>query len=228
MKLLSVCGAKPNSLSSGEWVRRVVDQTNRAVRLGEGRREIVGRQVECQREQRHQPRRHRLHRPIIRGRRGAELGHILGPAVQPDKRLVVDDVGVVGGAIAGDVEALAEIRLGVLVDRRMAHDLPAEGQVADVVLADLERELVPFGAREELLGDGEGAIDQLLRYAMIGDDEKPGVFAGASDGTRQRRCRARLAGEIRADIEHRNAALVRGLMSHNRGLHGSRARPAPA
>src|SRR5262245_4696891 len=57
-------------------------------------------------------------------RRGAELGHVLGPAVQPDQRLVVDDVGVVGGAVAGDVEALAEIRLGVLVDRRTAHDLP--------------------------------------------------------------------------------------------------------
>src|SRR5207247_1655470 len=34
-----------------------------------------------------------------------------------------------------------------------------------------------------------------------------GVFAGAGNGTRQRRVRARLAGEIRADIEHWNAAL---------------------
>src|SRR5262245_44460971 len=112
---------------------------------------------------------------------------------------------VVGGAIAGDVEALAEVRLGVPVHRRMAHDLPAERQVADVVLADLERELGPFGAREELLGDGEGAVDQMLGHAVIGDDEKPGIFAGAGDGPRQRRRRAGLAGEIRADIEHRNA-----------------------
>ena len=44
---------------------------------------------------------------------------------------------VVGGAVAGDVKALAEIRLGVLVDRRMPHDLAAEREVADVVLADL-------------------------------------------------------------------------------------------
>src|SRR6059036_802802 len=88
----------------------------------------------------------------------------------------------------------------------MAYDLPAERQVADVVLADLERELVPFGAREELLGDGEGAVDQLRRHAVIGDDEKPGVFAGAGDGMRQRCRRPRLAGEIRADIKHRNAA----------------------
>ena len=82
--------------------------------------------------------------------------------------------------------------------------------------ADLERELVPFGAREEFLGDGEGVVDQMLRHAVIGDDEKPGVFAGAGDSTRQRRCRSGLAAEIRADIEHRNAALARRL-----GLGGS-------
>jgi hypothetical protein len=134
-----------------------------------------------------------------------------GQRLRVDQRLVVDDVGVVGSAVAGDVEALAEIRLGILVDRRMAHDLPAERQVTDVVLADLERELIRFGAGEESLGDGERVVDQMLRHAVIGDDEKPGVFAGAGNGTRQRRGRARLAGEIRADIEHRNAALSRGL-----------------
>ncbi len=98
----------------------------------------------------------------------------------------------------------------------MAHDLPAERQIADVVLADLERELVRFGAREELLGDGEGVVDQMLRHAVIGDDEKPGVFAGAGDGTRQRRRCPGLAGEIRADIKHRDTAVVRRL-----GLGGS-------
>jgi len=98
-------------------------------------------------------------------------------------------------------------------------------------------ELFRFGAREKVLGHGERVVDQLLRHAVIGDDEKPGVFAGASDRTRQRRCRSRLAGEIRADIEHRNAALARGLglggseihvMSHNLCLRGPRARRAPA
>ena len=89
----------------------------------------------------------------------------------------------------------------------MAHDLAAERQVADVVPADLERELVPFGAREELLGDGEGVVHQTLRNTVTGDDEKPRVFAGARDGPRQRRGGSRLAAEIRADIEDRNAAL---------------------
>ena len=100
----------------------------------------------------------------------------------------------------------------------------------------LSASLSAFGAREELLGDGEGVVDQMLRHAVIGDDEKPGVFAGAGDGPRQRRRRSRLAGEIRADIEHRNAALARGIglggsethvMSHNCCLRGSRARHAP-
>src|SRR5215471_10806702 len=93
----------------------------------------------------------------------------------------------------------------------MTHDLPTERQVADVVLADLEREFVLFWAREKLLGDGEGVVDQTRRHAVIGDDEKPGVFASASDRTRQRRSRSRVAGEIRADIEHRNAARGLGL-----------------
>src|SRR5262249_52699335 len=110
------------------------------------------------------------------------------------KRLFVDDVGVVGGAVASDVEALTEIRPGVLVDRRMAHDLPAERQVANVVLADLERELFRFGAREEALGHSEGVVDQRLRHAVTGDDEKPGGFAPAGDGTRQRRCPSRPPG----------------------------------
>jgi hypothetical protein len=58
-----------------------------------------------------------------------------------------------------------------------------------------------------LLGDGEGVVDQLLRYAVIGDDEKSGVLAGVGNGTRQRRRRPRLAGEICADIGHGNAAM---------------------
>src|SRR5262249_23759901 len=171
--------------------------------------------------QRYQPRRHRLHGPVIPHRRGAELGHVRGPAVEPDQRFVVDDVGMVGSAVASDVEALAEIRFGVLVDRRMPHDLPAERQVPDVVLADLERELVLFGAGEESLGDGERVVDQMLRHAVMGDDEKPGVFAGSGNGTRQRRGRACLAGEIRADIEHRNAAVSRGLGLGGGETHGS-------
>src|SRR5687768_946141 len=93
----------------------------------------------------------------------------------------------------------------------MAHDLPAERQVTDVVLADLQRELVRFGTREEFLGDGESVVDQLRRHAVIGNDEKPGVFAGAGNGTRQRRRRPRIAGEIRADIEHGNSAMCQWL-----------------
>ena len=46
------------------------------------------------------------------------------------------------------------------------------------------------------------------RHAVIGDHEKPGVFAGARDGARERRCGAGIAGEIRPDVEHRNAAVT--------------------
>jgi hypothetical protein len=105
----------------GRRVRRVVNEPNRAVRLGERRGEIIGRQVE----------------------------------------------------------------------RQMLY------------WSTLSASLSLFGTREELLGDGEGVVDQVLRHAVIGDDEKPGSSC--------------LAGEIRGDIEHRNAALGGGLGLCRRG-----------
>jgi hypothetical protein len=45
---------------------------------------------------------------------------------------------------------------------------------------------------------------------VIGDDKKPGVFAGAGDGPREWRCGADIAGDVWPDVDHRNAALIRG------------------
>jgi hypothetical protein len=113
---------------------------------------------------------------------------------------VVDDVRMVRGVVAGDVEALAEIWPGVLVDRRMPHDLVAKRQIADVVLADLERELVGLGPGEELRRDGEGVLDQMGRHAVVGDDEKPGVLPNAGNGARERCCGAGITGEVWPDV----------------------------
>src|SRR5207249_10110242 len=49
------------------------------------------------------------------------------------------------------------------------------------------------------------------RKAGIGSAKNPGAFAGGGNGPRLRRRRPRAAGEIRADFEHRNAAMARGL-----------------
>jgi hypothetical protein len=68
----------------------------------------------------------------------------------------------------------------------MPHDLPAERQVADIVLPDLQRELVGVRAGEELRRGSKGVVDQALRYTVIGDDEKSRVLAGAGDGARDR------------------------------------------
>ena len=186
-----------------------MDQPDRAVRLGKRRGEIIGREPQRQREDRHQPRRHRLHRGVIFHRRGAEFRHVGRPAVEPDQPFPVDDVGMVGGAVAGDVEALAEIGLGVLVDRRVAHGLAAKRQVADVQIADLEGELVGFRPSEEPRRNGEYAIGQRLRHAVVGDDEKPGVFTGAGNRAGQWRRRARLAGKKPHDVDDRYPAVIR-------------------
>src|SRR4029077_20675767 len=141
--------------------------------------------------------------------RGAELGHVRRPAVEPDERLVIDDVRMVGCAVAGDVEALAEIRPGVPVDWRMPHDLGAERQITDIVLADLEGELVGLGPGEELRRDGEGVLYQARRHTVLGDHEKSGVLACAGNGARQRRNGVGIAGEVRPDVEHGDAAVLR-------------------
>ena len=93
------------------------------VRLGEGIGEIIGRQVERHRDDRHQPRRHRLHRRIVGGHGGAEVRHVGRPPIETDQPLAIDDVRVPGSAVASNVEALAKIGLGVPVDRRMPDDL---------------------------------------------------------------------------------------------------------
>jgi hypothetical protein len=73
----------------------------------------------------------------------------------------------------------------------------------------LSATLVGRAPREELRRDGKSVFDQARRHAVIGDHEKPRVFAGAGDGARERRRGAGIAGEIRPDVEHRNAAVIR-------------------
>jgi len=91
----------------------------------------------------------------------------------------------------------------------MPHDLAAERQIADVVLADFERELVSFGPSEKLHRDRKGVLDQVRRHTVIGDHEKPDVFAGAGDGACERRCGAGITGKVRPDVEHRDGAAIR-------------------
>ena len=62
---------------------------------------------------------------------------------------------------------------------------------------------------KELRRDGESIVNKLLRHAVIGNDEKPGVRKGACEGPSKCGCGARFADEIRPDVEHRNAALIR-------------------
>ena len=68
-----------------------VNEADCAVQLGEDLGEIVRRQVQCHHDDRDQPRRHRLHRGVIRGRRSTDLRHVRRPAVEADQRLLIDE-----------------------------------------------------------------------------------------------------------------------------------------
>ena len=112
----------------------------------------------------------------------------VGGAVEAEARALVDldfrarrDVD--RPAVARDVERFAEIRFGVAVYRRVPHDLATERKIADIVLPDLQRELALGRESEEARRMRERVFDQFRRNAVIGDDEKPGVFAGAGNGT---------------------------------------------
>jgi hypothetical protein len=51
--------------------------------------------------------------------------------------------------------------------RNAADDLTPKGQVADIILADPERELVGFGPGEETRYHCKGVVNPALRYAVI-------------------------------------------------------------
>src|SRR4051794_5849515 len=91
----------------------------------------------------------------------------------------------------------------------MPHGLPAERQIADIVLPDLQRELFLGRQREETRRLRERVLDQFRRDPVIGDDEKPGILTGTRHCAGQRGAGPALAGQNPADIEERYAALIR-------------------
>jgi hypothetical protein len=64
-----------------------------------------------------------------------------------------------------------------------------------------------LGPSEEL--SSKGVLSQARPDAVTGGDEKPCVFEGVGDVACERRRGAGIAGEIRPELEHRNATVIR-------------------
>ena len=100
----------------------------------------------------------------------------------------------------------------------MPHGLPAERQIADIILPDFQRELLLGREGEEARRLREGVLDQFRRDPVIGDDEKPGILAGARHRAGERGAGPALAGQHGPDIEDRYPALIRpGRYAHRFG-----------
>ena len=205
-------------------LRFVADQPQRAGRVGEVAVEIRRRQVERGGKHRQQPMREALHGREIRHGRGAELRQRGRPLVQPHHRVAGQDLRIIRRAIAHDVEALVAVGPLVGVHGRCADGLRALRQVADVDVADLERELLLHRQVEETRGGGEGVGHHAVRHAVVGQHQEAGVAAGPRDVARQFLPRAGRAGEVGAEVEHRDAPLGAGDV----GVLGARAHGYPS
>ena len=116
--------------------------------------------------------------------RALKDGISCGQRFIPYKRIAGCDFRVVGRKVGDDVEAFAQVGLGVVVDLGCPDDLRAIRQIADVQVTDFQRKLAGLRKIEEIGRGGERAVDQILRDPVIGDDQEPcigaciGNFAG--------------------------------------------------
>jgi len=190
----------------GAVVAGVADQSQRGGWFFEFGDEVLVVQVERGRDRGHHLRRQRPHRVDIGQRGGLEFRQLGRPFVQSVKWIAGDDTRIVGTEIVEDVKTLAEVRLGIHMHFRCANDLRAVRQIADVQIADLQLEFPLQRQIEKPRGRGKGAVDQALVDAVIGDHQKSGVAAGLLHRPGQSRSSTRLTGEIRTNIQQRNAA----------------------
>src|SRR5579862_5591405 len=109
-------------------------------------------------------------------------------------------------------EFLANVVRGTAIRmlRACAVALGALRLAADREIADrlIERLYLHFALERQMvkaLGLGEDAIDQRLRHAVIGDEIEADALARRTQCSSGALERARLAGEIGAEIDHRNA-----------------------
>src|SRR5262245_40270236 len=96
----------------------------------------------------------------------------------------------------------------------------------------LSASLSPSGRAKNCWAMAKVSSTRCCGTPWLATTRKPGVLAGAGDRTRKRRCRPRLAGEVGADVEHRDTTVIRRLdlggiethlMSHNAAVSYARS-----
>jgi hypothetical protein len=88
------------------------------------------------------------------------------------------------------------------VNRRSALQALVHGQVADVVLVDLEPQLVFDRHRVELARGLEGGVDNRLGHAVTGHVEEADLLAGMPQLRRGGVEAAGLPAECRSEVDH--------------------------
>ena len=88
---------------------------------------------------------------------------------------------MIGTAVVADEEALVEIRARGLVHGGGALDALVRGEVADIVLVELEPKPIRLRKRVQLAGGGEGRVHHRVGDAVAGQVEEADGLAGVLD-----------------------------------------------
>ena len=126
------------------------------------------------------------------------------PLVQTIKTDAFDDLWIVRGKVAHQLERLVGIALGVCIlgDDRRFQKAGLRRNVTDLVLVDLERELFVFGQREKCGDRVESAADQILRDAVAGQIVKADLLLGMAHLVSESLQRAGVAVETGGGVEN--------------------------
>ena len=198
MKPWSVWAARPVLAVLGRD-RRVVGVAVDVVRLvGEVGVEPVGRQIERARiDRQHRPA-ERGHRLVVGAHLRAEARHerLVRPLVEAGEAAARDDLGIVGRAVAHQLEGLVGVGLLVVRDAGRSQDRRLRRDVADLVVVDPLLQLL-LARQREIARDGvEGGVDERLVDPVVDDVVEADLLLRVAQLGGKRVARARRAGEV--------------------------------
>ena len=158
--------------------RGVVGETQDAhrLRVEEGRVEEILRETQGGGVHRQEPETQALDGVVVLEGRLAKARERIGPLVAA---LVERIRPAVAAPLAPEEEGFAEVGFAVGLVIAVLRLLEPAGHVADAPIVHQQRPFARLGQRVEPRGLGKDAVDECLRYAVVGDKEEADLLEGA-------------------------------------------------